>query len=97
MRPAPAGAASRPEPILIAEVLSPTTAAHDRTRKLDDHRRLPSVREILPVAGQEHTSSTGAARARFGWSGTLIGDADLEPETVPAATPRTAAYQGSGV
>jgi Uma2 family endonuclease len=59
-----------PEPILIAEVLSPSTAAHDRTRKLDDHRRLPSVREILLVTGQEHTSSTGAARARSGWSGT---------------------------
>ncbi len=33
------------EPELIIEVLSPSTALHDRGRKLDEYRQLPSVKE----------------------------------------------------
>lgn len=38
------------EPLLVVEVLSPTTAEHDRTVKLPDYRGIPSVQEILLLA-----------------------------------------------
>ncbi len=37
-------------PILIAEVLSPSTEAYDRLTKLEHYRRTPSIAEILLVA-----------------------------------------------
>ena len=39
-----------PEPVAILEVLSPTTAAHDRGTKVPDYRPIPSVREIVVVS-----------------------------------------------
>lgn len=41
------------EPILIVEVLSPSTAATDRDRKLPDYRTIPSLRDILVVSSSE--------------------------------------------
>lgn len=41
------------EPILIAEVLSPSTAATDRDRKLPDYRMIPSLQDILVVSSSE--------------------------------------------
>jgi Uma2 family endonuclease len=37
------------EPVLVAEVLSPSTAAFDRGDKFADYRRLPSLAEYLIV------------------------------------------------
>jgi Uma2 family endonuclease len=52
-----------PEPVLIAEVLSPSTAALDRGVKLVAYRRLPSVRHVLLLASDrcavEHYARTG--------------------------------------
>jgi Uma2 family endonuclease len=42
-----------PEPRLIVEVLSRSTAAHDRGRKGEEYRRIPSVQEILFVFSDE--------------------------------------------
>ena len=41
------------EPILIVEVLSPSTAATDRDRKLPDYRTIPSLQDILVVSSSE--------------------------------------------
>jgi len=41
------------EPILIVEVLSPSTAATDRDRKLPDYRTIPSLQDILVVSSTE--------------------------------------------
>lgn len=41
------------EPVLIVEVLSPSTVATDRLLKLPDYRLIPSVTDILPVESQE--------------------------------------------
>ncbi len=41
------------EPILIALVLSPSTAATDRDRKLPDYRAIPSLRDVLVVSSSE--------------------------------------------
>lgn len=41
------------EPIVIVEILSPSTATTDRGRKLPDYREIPSVKEILLVSSTE--------------------------------------------
>ncbi|HEX8359500.1 MAG TPA: Uma2 family endonuclease [Longimicrobium sp.] len=40
-------------PVLIVEVLSPSTAAYDRGEKLDMYRRIPSLRDYLIVSQTE--------------------------------------------
>jgi Uma2 family endonuclease len=56
-----------PDPIVIIEILSPSTEAHDRSVKLVDYRHIPSVREIVLVASNdkkvEHWRREGA-----GWT-----------------------------
>jgi Uma2 family endonuclease len=37
------------DPVLIVEVLSPTTGMHDRQTNVADYRRIPSVEEILLI------------------------------------------------
>jgi Uma2 family endonuclease len=37
------------DPVVIVEVLSPTTGLHDRHTKVADYRRIPSVEEILLI------------------------------------------------
>ena len=37
------------DPLLIVEVLSPTTGLYDRQTKVSDYRRIPSVQEILLI------------------------------------------------
>jgi len=53
-------------PSLVIEVLSPSTAAVDRTLKLDDYRAIPSVADIVLVATDrvaiEHWQRAGDVR-----------------------------------
>jgi Uma2 family endonuclease len=44
-----------PEPMVVVEVLSPTTKAHDAGAKLADYFRLPSVRHYLLVRTERPT------------------------------------------
>ena len=86
-----------PAPVLIAEVVSQSTAILDHGQKLDDYRQLPSVKEILLVASEErrvqHWRRDGAR-----WVvDDLIGDADLRLAAVPDPIPLRAIYEGSGV
>ena len=85
------------DPVLIVEVLSPSTQLHDRGRKLDDYRQLPSVQEILLVASEQrrvqHWRRDGAR-----WIvEDLIGDADLRLAAIADPIPLTAIYESSGV
>ena len=85
------------DPSLIVEVLSPSTELHDRGRKLDDYRRLPTVQEVLLVASEQrrvqHWRRDGAR-----WIvEDLIGDADLRLAAVPTAIPLAAIYEGTGI
>jgi Uma2 family endonuclease len=85
-----------PEPVLIAEVLSPSTALHDRGRKVDAYCLLPSVREVLLVWSDErrvqHWTRAGAR-----WTvENLIGSADLRLDLVPEPLSLDAIYDGSG-
>jgi Uma2 family endonuclease len=41
------------EPVLVVEVLSPTTSATDFNRKLPDYQQIPSMRDVLLVSSIE--------------------------------------------
>ena len=85
------------DPILIAEVLSPSTAVHDRGRKLVDYCRLGSVREILLVSSTERTVQYWRRDGARWLVENLIGDATLALETVPTPIPLAAIYANSGI
>ena len=85
------------EPEMIIEVLSPSTALHDRGRKLDHYRQLPSVKEILLVASEERRVQHWR-RERGRWVvDDLIGDADLRLAIIPDPIPLGTIYEGSGI
>jgi Uma2 family endonuclease len=42
-----------PDPVVIVDVVSPSTKAHDRSVKLVDYRHIASVREIVLVSNTE--------------------------------------------
>jgi Uma2 family endonuclease len=71
------------EPEMIIEVLSPSTALHDRGRKLDHYRQLPALKEILLVASEERRVQHWRRRGARWVVDDLIGDADLRLATVP--------------
>lgn len=84
-------------PILIAEILSPSTAVHDRGRKLFDYCRLASVREILLVASTERSIQHWRRDGPRWLVETLIGDATLTLETASGPIPFATIYEGSGI
>ncbi len=53
--PLPADAIKLNNPVIIVEVLSPTTRARDAGAKLEDYFRLPSLRRSLIVKTENHT------------------------------------------
>jgi Uma2 family endonuclease len=85
------------EPELIIEVLSPSTALHDRGRKLDHYRQLPSLKEILLVASEERRVQHWRRQGTRWVVDDLIGDADLWLATVRGVIPLAAIYDGTGV
>jgi Uma2 family endonuclease len=96
---APADPARRyvAEPELIVEVPSPSTALHDRGRKLDHYRQLPSLKEILLAASEERRAQHWRRDGTRWVVDDLIGDADLRLATVAHPIPLAAIYEGSGV
>jgi Uma2 family endonuclease len=85
------------EPVLIAEVLSPSTAVHDRGRKLDHYCRLASVREILLVSSEERRVQYWRRDGERWLVENLIGDAELRLELIDGPLALGAIYEGSGV
>jgi Uma2 family endonuclease len=85
------------DPVLLVEVLSPSTAVHDRGRKVEDYSRLPSVREILLVSSEERRVRYWRREESRWIVEDLIGEAELRLETVPDPIPLAAIYEGSGV
>ena len=85
-----------PQPVLIVEVLSATTAEHDRS-KAYDYRRIDSVREIGLVSSEQRHVVTWRRRGTKWEVEDLIGDAVLELESVRVTVPFAAIYADSGV
>jgi Uma2 family endonuclease len=91
------GMTTIPAPVLIAEVLSPSTLDHDLGRKTRDYRRIESVREIVLVSSEQRHVVIWRRRGAKWEVEDLIGDAALELEAVGIAIPLPAIYADSGV
>jgi Uma2 family endonuclease len=91
------GRAYPPEPVLVVEVLSPSTEVHDRGRKVEDYSRLPSVKEILLVSSEERRVRYWRRDGPRWIVEDLIGEAELHLEAVSEPIPLAAIYEGSGV
>ena len=86
-----------PQPVVVIEVLSPSTIEHDRGRKAYDYRRIPSVQEIALVASEQHHVEVWRRRGAKWEVEDLIGDAALELEAIGVTIPFAAIYADSGV
>jgi Uma2 family endonuclease len=86
-----------PRPVVLIEVLSPSTAEHDRDGKLYDYRRIESVQEIALVVSEQRHVEVWRRRGAKWEVEDLIGDAALELEADGVAIPFAAIYADSGV
>ena len=85
-----------PEPVLLVEVLSPSTEVHDRGRKVEDYSQLPSVNEILLVSSEERRVRYWRRDGARWIVEDLIGEAELRLEAVAEPIPLAVIYEGSG-
>lgn len=89
--------AAIPHPVVVIEVLSPSTVEHDRGRKAYDYRRIPSVQEIVLVASEQRHIVIWRRRGAKWEVEDLIGDAALELEALGVTMPFAAIYADSGI
>jgi Uma2 family endonuclease len=94
--PVTPGTAVIPDPVVVIEVLSPSTVEHDRGGKLFDYRRIPSVQEIALVASEQRHVEIWRRRGAKWEVEDLIGDAALKLEAVGVEIPFAALYADSG-
>ena len=82
------------DPLVIIEVLSPSTAAHDRGIKLLGYREVASVREILLIDSERQRAELWQ-RTPTGWTVTdLVGDATIPLPSLGCELPMSAFYDG---
>jgi len=81
-----------PNPVVVLEVLSPSTAAVDRLVKNEEYRNTPSIqRYIMPEQGR--IGATMFARVGDAWIGTvMLGDATVEMPEIDVAVPLAEFY-----
>jgi Uma2 family endonuclease len=92
--PTPAAEQHLVDPVLIVEVLSPSTASHDRTRQLLDYRRIASVQEIVLVSSQERRVEFWRRKGEKWEVEDPIGEAVLRLASIDADVPLAAIYEG---
>lgn len=90
--PVAAGTVTIPDPVVIVEVLSPTTLEHDRGRKAYDYRQIGSVQEIVLVSSEQRRGEIWRRRGAKWELEDLIDDASLELEAVEVAIPLADIY-----
>ncbi|MBV9756687.1 MAG: Uma2 family endonuclease [Alphaproteobacteria bacterium] len=69
--PAPPGTDIVPEPVVVVEVLSPSTASTDRSAKNAEYRATPSIQHYVMLE-QSAASATVFSRAGYDWIGRLV-------------------------
>jgi Uma2 family endonuclease len=81
------------EPILVVDVLSPSTGQVDRWRKVADYRTLPTVQEIVVVFSDERRAEL-QRRTADGWRvEDLIGKAEVALSCCATPIPLDAVYR----
>jgi Uma2 family endonuclease len=63
-------------PVLLVEVLSPSTEGYDRGPKLEDYKYIPSLREVMLVAHDRHEIELVRRERDGSWSRHIYGDGD---------------------
>ena len=92
--PVPRGTDIVPEPVVVFEVLSASTAATDRIEKNEEYRLTPSIRRYVMLE-QARQAATVFARTGDGWAGhVLTGDAVLAMPEIGVELPLAEAYAG---
>jgi Uma2 family endonuclease len=82
------------DPVVIFEVLSPSTAAVDRIVKAREYQATPSVQRYVMLE-QDRIGATVYARIGDGWTHEiLIGDSTLALPEIGVALPLTELYEG---
>lgn len=93
-KPLAANATEAPEPIVLFEVLSPSTEKEDRGPKLEEYLALPSLRRYVMLA-QDRVHATVCERGPDGWLLSFKYGADAVlamPETGIEAVPLDELY-----
>lgn len=86
---------STPEPVLIAEILSESTAQHDRGTKVPDYQEIPSVQEILLVDSRRRRVQLWRRDGTRWWVEDFSSDDAILPLTsIGAEIPLGALYEG---
>jgi Uma2 family endonuclease len=82
-------------PVLIVEILSPSTASHDRQRKVADYRQIASVHEILLIDSQTVFAEV-LRREGAHWITEIVEGpaATLTLRSVPVGIPMAELYEG---
>jgi Uma2 family endonuclease len=82
------------DPVVIFEVLSPSTAAYDRIVKAREYQDMPSVRRYVMIE-QDRVGATVYARAGDGWTHEILSDnSGLDLPEIGVALPLAELYAG---
>jgi Uma2 family endonuclease len=95
--PVEPGRSAIPDPVLVVEVMSPSTMERDRGRKAYDYSQIDSVQEIVLVSSEQRHVVIWRCRGTKWEVEHLIGDAALELEAVGVTIPFAAIYVDSGI
>lgn len=88
------GQRSTPNPVLVVEILSDSTASHDRGTKVPDYMQIPSVQEILLVDSRAVKAQLWRRDGRRWIVEDFTGDAALPLACIGAELPLAALYDG---
>ena len=85
------------DPTVVAEVISPSTEAHDRVRKWREYSAIASLRHFVPVAQKERRIEV-YTRSETGWELAIIKSPEdaIPLKAVGATLSLDAIYQDSG-
>jgi len=84
-----------PDPVVIVEILSPSTQSYDRRIKLGDYRGIPSVQEIVLIAQDELYCEVHRRLDSGRWQTDLLRtpEAELRLLSIGFAQPLSALYR----
>lgn len=87
------------EPVLIVEVLSPSTAATDRREKLVNYLQIPTLKEYLIVHQQRKCAVLHRRNAQGSWDSLIFETDEMVLESIPKGKltiPLDAIYENIG-
>ena len=84
-----------PDPLVLVEILSPSTESYDRRVKLPDYRMIPSVEEIVLIAQDQLYCEVHRRFDGERWQTDLLrtGDGELRLESIGFTQPLSMIYR----